>query len=131
MVNIIQAITVALVAGMADQFLSLWAEIDLFDGIEREVFCGEDTCVFALSLPGMDAILESLLLCKAFISFAELDIGDISIQALLEDSDKALEFIQKLADIPEILRTKTVLVPRILKNTYEWLPPEADFCSNE
>ena len=81
MINIIQAITVALVAGMAGQFLSLWAEIDLFGGIEREVFCGEGTCVFALSLPGVDAILESLLLSKALVSLAELDIGDISIQA--------------------------------------------------
>jgi len=54
---------------------------------------------------------------------------DISIQALVEDSNKAFEFVRKLADIPEIQRTKTVLVPRILKNTYEWLPPEADFCN--
>ncbi len=52
---------------------------------------------------------------------------DISIQALVEDSDKALEFVRKLAEVPEILRTKTVLVPRILKNTYEWIPPESDF----
>lgn len=52
---------------------------------------------------------------------------DISIQALLEDTDQAFDFVQKLADIPEVQRTKTVLVPRIVKNTYEWIPPETDF----
>ena len=41
MVNIIQAIAVALVAGMAGQFFPLWAEIDLFCGIKREIFYGE------------------------------------------------------------------------------------------
>lgn len=56
---------------------------------------------------------------------------DISIQILVEDSDKAFKFVQKLADIPEIQRTKTVPVPRILKNTYEWIPPESDFSLNE
>ncbi len=55
---------------------------------------------------------------------------DISIQVLVEDADKAFKFVQKLAEIPEIQRTKTVLVPRILKNTYEWIPPESDFCRN-
>jgi DNA-binding Lrp family transcriptional regulator len=52
---------------------------------------------------------------------------DISIQVLVEDSDQAFKFVRKLANVPEILRTKTVLVPRILKNTYEWIPPETDF----
>jgi DNA-binding Lrp family transcriptional regulator len=56
---------------------------------------------------------------------------DISIQILVEDADEAFNFVQKLADIPEIQRTKTVLVPRILKNTYEWIPPESDFYSTE
>jgi len=52
---------------------------------------------------------------------------DISIQALLESSDDVYEFVQRLASIPGIRRTKTVLVPRILKNTHEWVPPETGF----
>jgi Lrp/AsnC family transcriptional regulator for asnA, asnC and gidA len=52
---------------------------------------------------------------------------DISVQALLQSSDAVYEFIQRLANIPGVRRTKSVLVPRILKNTYEWIPPEADF----
>ena len=80
MVHIIGSITVGLVAGMAGQFFTLRAEINLFDWIEREVRGGEGTWLGNWSLPGMDAILESLLSGKAFISFAELDIGDVSIQ---------------------------------------------------
>ena len=56
---------------------------------------------------------------------------DISIQALLKSSDAVYEFTQRLANIPGIRRTKTVLVPRILKNTYEWIPPETDFEERE
>lgn len=52
---------------------------------------------------------------------------DISIQALFESTDAAFNFVQKLANTAGVLRTKTVLVPRILKNTYEWIPPENDF----
>lgn len=52
---------------------------------------------------------------------------DLSIQALFESADEAFEFVQKLANTPGVQRTKTVLVPRILKNTYEWIPSETDF----
>ena len=55
MVYIIQAIAVALVAGIAGQFLSLWAEVDLFGGVERETFCGKGPYGITLSLPGMKA----------------------------------------------------------------------------
>jgi len=56
---------------------------------------------------------------------------DISIQALFQKADDAFEFIQKLAHTPGIARSKTVFVPRIVKNTYEWLPPETDFSENK
>jgi Lrp/AsnC family transcriptional regulator for asnA, asnC and gidA len=52
---------------------------------------------------------------------------DISIQAVLESSDAVYDFVQRLSRIPGIERTRTVLVPRILKDTYEWIPPEEDF----
>ena len=52
---------------------------------------------------------------------------DISIQAVLESSDAVYEFVQRLTSIPGIRRTRTVLVPRILKDTYQWIPPETAF----
>jgi hypothetical protein len=32
-----------------------------------------------------------------------------------------------LADIPGLRRTRTVVVPRIIKNIHEWIPPEHCF----
>jgi Lrp/AsnC family transcriptional regulator for asnA, asnC and gidA len=52
---------------------------------------------------------------------------DISIQVLLESTDLVYEFIQKVAQVPGVRRTRTVLVPRVVKDTYMWTPPACDF----
>ncbi|MBC8335697.1 MAG: Lrp/AsnC family transcriptional regulator [Anaerolineales bacterium] len=52
---------------------------------------------------------------------------DLSVQAVFKDGEKAFDFVQKLSNIPEIQRTKTVLVPSVVRAAYEWIPPEADF----
>jgi hypothetical protein len=83
MEHIIGSKAVGLVAGMAGQFFSLGTEINLFDWIEREVRSGEETWLGDGSLPGMDAILEALLIGKARIAFTELDVGDISIELFM------------------------------------------------
>jgi Lrp/AsnC family transcriptional regulator for asnA, asnC and gidA len=63
------------------------------------------------------------------VNYVAYSIGDqdISIQAVLESSDAVYDFVQRLSRIPGIRRTRTVLVPRILKDTHEWIPPERDF----
>lgn len=43
------------------------------------------------SLPSMNAILEALLLCKALISFSELDDGDAGIDLLIFAQRQTLE----------------------------------------
>lgn len=53
---------------------------------------------------------------------------DLSIQAIFIDSDEMHTFItSRLHTIPGIRRTRTVLVPRVVKETYEWRPPEEAF----
>jgi Lrp/AsnC family transcriptional regulator for asnA, asnC and gidA len=52
---------------------------------------------------------------------------DISVQVLLESPDSVYDIIQRLASIPGVRRTKTVLLTRIVKDTYQWIPPEGDF----
>ena len=64
----------------------------------------------------------------SYIAYSTGD-QDISIQALLESSEAVYQFLQRLSSIPGIRRTKTVLVPRILKNVYEWIPPKSAFKS--
>jgi Lrp/AsnC family transcriptional regulator, regulator for asnA, asnC and gidA len=53
---------------------------------------------------------------------------DISFQALFKNSEEMHYFItNRLHQIPGIRRTRTVLVPRIVKDTYQWLPPDEEF----
>ena len=63
------------------------------------------------------------------VNYIALSTGDqdISIQAVLKSMDELHNFIQRLSDIPGLRRTKTVLVPRILKSTHDWIPPAEDF----
>lgn len=49
---------------------------------------------------------------------------DISFQALFRNSDEMHSFVtHRLHQIPGIRRTRTVVVPRIVKDSYQWLPP--------
>ena len=91
MVNIIGSIAVDLVAGMTGQFFSLRTEIDLFVGIEREVSCSEETWFGVWSLSGVEAILETLLLGKTWIAFAELDVGDVGIDLFIPAHSQTVE----------------------------------------
>jgi hypothetical protein len=43
------------------------------------------------SLPAVDAILETLLIGKARIAFAELDVGDVSIDLFIPAQSQAVE----------------------------------------
>jgi len=60
----------------------------------------------------------------SYIAFSTGD-QDLSIQALFKNSASMHDFItRKLYQVPGIRRTRTVLVPQILKDTYQWLPPQ-------
>ncbi|HVN53031.1 MAG TPA: Lrp/AsnC family transcriptional regulator [Anaerolineaceae bacterium] len=61
------------------------------------------------------------------ISYMAISTGDqdISLQALFKSSEELQEFItQKLHQVPGMRRTRTALIPRILKDTYQWIPPD-------
>jgi Lrp/AsnC family transcriptional regulator for asnA, asnC and gidA len=61
------------------------------------------------------------------VSYMAFSTGDqdISFQALFKNSDDMHDFITKrLYAISGIRRTRTVLVPKIVKDTYQWLPPK-------
>ncbi len=53
---------------------------------------------------------------------------EMSIEARFKDNDALREFIRHtLPAIPGLTVTRYALVPRILRNIDEWLPPRADF----
>ena len=91
MVDIIQAMAIALVASMAGQFLALRADVNLPGGIEFEIFDRERLQLFLLPLPAMNAVLEALLIGKALIPLAKLNVGDVSIDPFRLAERQAVE----------------------------------------
>lgn len=70
------------------------------------------------------------LLALPEVTYVAISTGDqdIILQAIFKNSDEVHDFItNKLHQVPGMRRTRTVLVPRILKDTYQWLPPEAAY----
>ena len=64
------------------------------------------------------------------VSYVAISTGDqdISLQALFKDVDEMQDFItNKLYRVPGMRRTRTVIVPQIVKDTYDWIPPEEYF----
>jgi Lrp/AsnC family transcriptional regulator for asnA, asnC and gidA len=60
------------------------------------------------------------------ISYIAISTGDqdLSLQALFQNIEAMQDFItHKLPQVPGMRRTRTVLIPRIVKDTYQWLPP--------
>jgi len=56
------------------------------------------------------------------------DDQDISLQAIFKDSVEMQDFItHALHQVPGMRRTRTVLIPSILKDNYQWQPPASDF----
>ncbi len=71
------------------------------------------------------AIMEMPEITSVAISTGD---QDISLQAVFKNSTEMHDFItHRLHHIPGMRRTRTVLVPSIIKETYQWLPPNDAF----
>lgn len=82
---------------------------------------------------GQMAQATEMLAAMPEISYIAISTGDqdLSIQALFKDIEEMQDFITgKLHQVPGMRRTRTVLIPRIVKDTYHWLPPEEYFTSS-
>jgi Lrp/AsnC family transcriptional regulator for asnA, asnC and gidA len=61
------------------------------------------------------------------VSYVAVSFGDrdISLQAVAKSTAQLYEFVTgKLARVPGIERTRTVIVPKVVKDFHEWLPEE-------
>ena len=64
------------------------------------------------------------------ITYIAISTGDqdISLQAIFKDGVEMQDFITHvLHQVPGMRRTRTVLIPSILKDNYQWQPPQGDF----
>lgn len=87
-----------------------------------DIFCEVDVSCQAQIVEAIAALPE-----VSYLAYFTGD-QDISFQALFKNSEEMHAFItDRLHQIPGIRRTRTVLVPRIVKDTYQWLPPDDVF----
>jgi len=87
-----------------------------------DIFC-------ELEVGHQEQALQALLELSE-ISYIAISTGDqdLSLQALFKDSEAMHEFItHKLHQVPGMRRTRAVLIPRIIKESSHWLPPEDSF----
>jgi Lrp/AsnC family transcriptional regulator for asnA, asnC and gidA len=64
------------------------------------------------------------------VTYIAISTGDqdISLQAIFKDGVEMQDFItHALHQVPGMRRTRTVLIPSILKDNYQWQPPASDF----
>jgi DNA-binding Lrp family transcriptional regulator len=76
---------------------------------------------------GLENLAIEAILSMPEVSYIAVSTGDqdISLQAFFRDSEAMHEFItHKLHQVPGMRRTRTILLPRIIKDTYQWLPPD-------
>jgi DNA-binding Lrp family transcriptional regulator len=87
-----------------------------------DIFCELDV---GFHHQALEEILKMPEICYVAISTGD---QDISLQAIFKSSEEMQTFItRKLHQVPGMRRTKTVLIPRIIKDTYEWIPPGDTF----
>jgi Lrp/AsnC family transcriptional regulator, regulator for asnA, asnC and gidA len=76
-----------------------------------------------------DEILKKLMSMPeiTYVAFGQ-GSTEMSIEARFKDNDALREFIRRsLPAIPGLTVTRYALVPRILRNIDEWMPPREDF----
>ena len=80
--------------------------------------------------PAREAEILARLAAMPEITYIAFGQGsqEISIEARFKDNDELREFLRKtLPAIPGVTVSRYALVPRILRNIDEWLPPRIDF----
>jgi len=68
------------------------------------------------------------------VTYIAISTGDqdVSLQAIFKDSAEMQDFItHALHQVPGMRRTRTVLIPSILKDNYQWQPPASDFTQTD
>jgi Lrp/AsnC family transcriptional regulator for asnA, asnC and gidA len=76
-----------------------------------------------------DAVIDELMGMPevTYVAFGQ-GTNDISIEARFKDNDALREFIRTtLANMEGVTVDRYALVPRILRNIDEWMPPKDDF----
>ena len=86
--------------------------------------------IFVQVEPEREAAVIDALMAMPEVTYVAFGQGtnDISIEARFKDNDDFREFIRTtLANMEGVTVDRYALVPRILRNIDEWMPPKDDF----
>jgi DNA-binding Lrp family transcriptional regulator len=86
--------------------------------------------IFLEADPSQEESILAALMHMPEVTYVAFGQGttEMSIEARFKDNDQLREFIRKtLPGIPGVTVTRYALVPRILRNIDEWMPPKEDF----
>ncbi len=88
--------------------------------------------IFLEADPAQETAIVGRLMSMPEVTYVAFGQGsaEISIEARFKDNDQLREFLRHtLAEITGVRVTGYALVPRILRNIDEWMPPREDFGS--
>jgi Lrp/AsnC family transcriptional regulator for asnA, asnC and gidA len=86
--------------------------------------------IFLDADPALESSIIEKLMAMPEVTYVAFGQGatEISIQARFKDNDLLREYLRRtLSGIPGVAVTRYTLVPRILRNVDEWMPPREDF----
>jgi len=62
-----------------------------------------------------------------YVSYSAGGMKDVTVQIVAHDLEEMYEYISNvIGNVPGVQRTQVMLIPGILKDVGDWLPPEAD-----
>lgn len=85
--------------------------------------------VFLQVDPAMIMDVAQRLAALEFVSYVSCSLGeqDVSVQVVAHDNAEVYALVTEvIANIPGVRRTTTLIVPRILKDVYQWRIPLRD-----
>jgi DNA-binding Lrp family transcriptional regulator len=90
--------------------------------------------IFLETDPNLETDIIERLRAMPEITYIALgqETAEISIEARFKDNEALRDFLGRtLPAIPGVSVTRYAIVPRILRNIDEWLPPKEDFLNKE
>lgn len=107
---------------LADEIISISANINkraLGYSVTADIFCEVESSRVTEVAEKIAGLAE--------VGYVACSLGDqdISVQVYARSNQELYEIVErKLARIPGVIRTRTVVVPRILKSVWQWEVPQ-------
>lgn len=65
-----------------------------------------------------------------YLGYHWSESDDISLQVIFRNTDEILDFKKAINDTNFVINLKMVIVPTVLRDTYQWMPDQSNFIIN-